>query len=143
MRFTRTVPVFAVLILLAGCSSQQTEQKEKAESPGSAKVDPEKAEAPEPIVFTEKSEKALRKLSADGLGPWVIFSQGLCDGKPAIGIYEAKDNPPKGGSRLTVRGIDFILDEDMPGLMKKHGAILLDGPVSKDGGFTAALVNPK
>jgi len=113
------------------------------ESPGSIKTSPAaekgKAEDAAPVRLTDKSAAALKKLTDQGHGPWVIFAQGLCNGNPAVGIYETNANPPRGGESITVKGINFIIEEDVVELQDKHGDLYLDGPVDKDNNFTVSF----
>jgi hypothetical protein len=141
MPFQR-ISILVLLALLAGCSSEPAEQGERPDTRPSPETRPVIIEQTggikppdDPIMLTDKSENALRKMAKDGKGPWVVFYQGLCDGKPSLGMYEAKVNPPQGGTTWSDGDIEFILDTDMPGLIEKHGQILIEGPVNEDGNF--------
>jgi hypothetical protein len=135
----------AVSILLLGCTSEVKPVvdggcKRTHSQAGKPTAESDDSGSSSPVRISAGAAAALKKLSEQGQGPWVIFVQGLCNGKPAIGIYEAGANPPKGGEKMTVKGVQFIIEDDVMDLIDKHGDVHLDGPVDKDKFFNAFFI---
>jgi len=139
----RVIIITLLSHIVVACAPQaEAPAPEPPKTAVSASPEKEPAEPDCPVKLTDKSSAALKKLADGGKGPWVIFSQGLCNGKPAVGIYEAGANPPQDGESVTVKGVNFIIDYEIVDLMSKHGDLLVEGPVDKDNNFMVTFTNP-
>ncbi len=94
------------------------------------------------VAITKTAAAALKKKAAAGGGPRVIFYQGLCAGKPSLGIFESRDAPPAGSVPVVVDGIYFIIEKEVAALMERHGGVVVRGPFQEGGdveaGFTVS-----
>lgn len=91
------------------------------------------------VKITKTAAAALKKKAAAGGGPWVIFYQGLCAGKPSLGIFASKDDPPAGSVPVVADGMRFIIEKDVVALIKKHGGVEVRGPFQEGGDVEAGF----